>query len=283
MNDYRPLSALYEQYLARRISKRDFEEKLFRFLLENYDRFRVFKGDEDRWKEYLSWLYPRIARAIDSYRDTGSCFDAYMTGLVHATAKEYRYREADTYITEYMCWQTKAEEMVLFEGEPEYHEVSKDVSMPKGINPRQVLYLLLKSYFFVSDEYVKKVAKTIGMDAGTVQNMVNELRAKRSAKEAEILELRERVHSQHYRCLTYQRRMNSIQPGTLLYEKLRLRFERAQKRYRTMKKRLKAMRLTASNRLVAEVMGIPRGTVDSGLFSVKSRLAQHNTGLPCGF
>jgi len=274
MNGDKPLSALYEQYVARNLSRRDFEGRIFKYLLDNYERFRVFKGNEDRWKEYLSWLYPRFSRAIDLYRDVGASFDAYITSLVHNAAKEYRCREADHYMTEYTCWQARAEEMTLLETEPEYYEFRKDVSIPDGINPRQVLFLLLKSYFWVTDEFVEKVAATIGMKASEIKNMVRELREKRSRKETEIFELRERVHCQHYRCLTYEKRMAGVQPGTVHYERLKGRFERAKKRFYTMKKRLGGMRLAPSNRMIAEVMGIPQGTVDSGLFTIKSRISR---------
>jgi len=67
--------------------------------------------------------------------------------------------------------------------------------------------------------------------------------------------------------------MTGVQPGTDYYEKLKCRFERAKKRFYSMRKRLGGMRVAASNRMIAEVMGIPRGTVDSGLFAIRNRLA----------
>lgn len=271
----KPLSDLYQKYTMSKLQKKDFEGRIFLYLLDNQERFRIFNGNSDRWNEYLSWLYPRISRAIDLYRDVGSNFDAYITSLVHGAAKEYRCRETDHYITEHICWQARAEEMLLMESEPdystEYTEEKKEVSLPKDVNPRQILFLLLKSYFFVSDEFVKRVAQTIGMDHEIVQSFVDELRKRRTAKEAEILDLRDRLHCQHYRCLTYEKRMTCIQPGTRYYVKLKIRFERAKKRYYAMKKRLGGMRMAASNRMIAEVIGIPRGTVDSGLFAIRNR------------
>jgi hypothetical protein len=53
------------------------------------------------------------------------------------------------------------------------------------------------------------------------------------------------------------------------------RLERARKRYKAMRKRLGGIRMNASNRIVAEVLGIPKGTVDSGLFAIKNHLAPH--------
>jgi DNA-directed RNA polymerase specialized sigma24 family protein len=111
------------------------------------------------------------------------------------------------------------------------------------------------------------------MDVSAVQDMIDELRKRRSEKEAEIMDLRERIHSQHYRCLAYEKRMLNAQPGTEHHEMMKKRLERAKKRYKTMRKRLGGMRMSASNRMIADILGIPRGTVDSSLFAIRNRLA----------
>jgi len=271
----KPLSDLYELFIAGDLTKKNFEGMIFQHLLDNFEYFRAFKGNRDRWNDFLSGLYPRLARAVDLYRDVGSSFDAYITSLVNNAAREFRCRETDHKITEYVCWRARAEEMTAVESEPEYAEEHNVISIPDDVNRRQVLFLLLKSYFFVSDEFVKKVALSIGMQFDTIQNLIDELRKRRSEKEAEILDFRERLYCQHYRCLAYQKRMTSTQPGTEYHEKMKARFERARKRYYAMKKRLGGMRMSAPNRMIAEVLGVPRGTVDSSLFAIKNRLGSN--------
>jgi DNA-directed RNA polymerase specialized sigma24 family protein len=278
MKSEKHLSDLYQMYINGNISRKNFEGMIFRYLLESFERFRLFKGNRDTWNDFLASLYPRIVRAIDLYRDLGSSFDAYIASLIHGAAREYRCRESDRSITEYVCWKARAEEMAAAESEPEYNEPEynenlKCVSVPDDINPRQILFLLLKSYFFVSDEFVKRVSQTINMDAEAVQSIIDELRKRRSEKEAEITDLRERLHCQHYRCIAYQKRLNNTQQGTDYHERMKDRFERARKRFYKMKKRLGGMRMTASNRMIADVLGIPRGTVDSSLSAIKNRLA----------
>ena len=266
------LSDLYHMYITGNLQKREFEGRIFQYLLGNYEQYTVFDRNQDRWDEFLSWLYPRLKRAIDLYRDLGSSFDAYITSLVYNASREYRCREMDHRITEYICWQARAEELRVCEGENEYPEGPK-VSIPEGIKPRHILLLLLKSYYFVSDEYVKRVASVIGMESNVVLNMVDELRILRSGKEAEIMDLRERLYSQYYRCLAYQKRLNNAQSGMACYEKMKGRFERAKQRFLTMRKRLKGMRLDVSNRMIADVIGIPKGTVDSCLFAIRNHPA----------
>ena len=276
MDCYTPLFDLYSMYIAGDLPKNILEGRIFQHLLDNFERFRLFNGNREKWSDFLSWLYPRFSRAIDLYRNMGSSFDAYITGLVNSAAREYRCRESDHIITEYVCWKARAEETILQENEPEYLEEKKAVSIPDDINPKQVLFLLLKSYFFVSNEFVEQVAKAIGMDVSVVQGLIDELKKRRSEKEGKIMDLKDRLHCQHYRCLAYEKRMNNTQPGTEYHEKMKNRLERARKRYKTMRKRLRGMRLSASNRMIAEILDIPRGTVDSSLYAIKNRLAVQN-------
>ena len=266
-----PLMELYHLYSKGDLSKKNFESMIFQYLLDNYDKYGVFNGSRDLWDEFLSWFYPHLDRAIDLYRDLGSSFDAYIASLIYCASKEYRSREAEHYLTECICWQAKAEDMHLRENEPEYSELRENFSIPKDVKPRQILFLLLKSYYFVTDEYVERTAKVIGMKGETIWKMIEQLKELYSRREAEMMELRERVYCQHYRCLVYQKRMVISQQGTEHYEKMRRRFERAKKRFSTMKKRLGGIKMAASNRMIADVLGIPKGTVDSGLSAIKNR------------
>ena len=263
---------MYRLYKMERMSRKDLEGRIYQYLLDNYEKYRLFKGSRDKWNDFLSWLYPRISRAIELYRDQGSSLDAYINALVHGASREYRCREASHYLTEYACWRARAEEMMIQEDEPSYLDDRNNFSIPFYMKPRQVLFLLLKSYFFASDELVEQVAGAIGMETEEISRMIEELRKRRSDQEEEILNLRNRLQCQYYRCLAYQKQMKNACSGTEYYKRLEDRFERARIRFSRMKKRLGGMRKGASNRMIAEVMGIPKGTVDSGLYAIKNHL-----------
>ena len=266
------LSELFCSYRNGHLSKKEIEGRIYKHLLDNFERYRIFEGNIDRWNEFLGWFYPRLSRSIDLYRDMGSSFDAYITSLVHGASKEFRYRENEHYVTEFACWQAKAEEMSIHENEQEYCGKKMTAVIPEGIKPKQILLLLLKTYHLATEEFVEGTARAIGMDSETIWKMIDDLRKLCSERESEVLDLRERIHCQHYRCLVYQKKMNSAQFGTVYYETMKNRFERAKKRFFTMKKRLGGMRMTASNRMIARVLGIPKGTVDSGLYIMKKCL-----------
>jgi hypothetical protein len=165
--------------------------------------------------------------------------------------------------------------MVVCESEVEYLESHKEISIPKEIKPKQILVLLLKSYYFAPEELVQRVSRAIKIKTETVIGMIDKLRILRAQKEMDFAALRDRLHCQHYRCLAYEKRMNAAPQGSACYEKLRDRFRRAKLRFFSMKRRLERLRVDASNRMIADVLGIPKGTVDSCLFAVKNHLARH--------
>ena len=201
--------------------RNELEGRLFQYLLENPGRYNVFESDMDRWGDFLSWLYIRLSRAIDLYKDLGSSFDSYITGIIHTAAREYRSREAEQNLTEYACWQARAEEMKLYESEPVYNEAPKTKPISTDINPRQLLFLLLKSYYFATEEMIDKVARLNNIESSEVRRLIDELRNRRSEKDASIRELRDRLYLQHYRCLAYQKRMNCSQPGTEYHDRMK--------------------------------------------------------------
>jgi Arc/MetJ-type ribon-helix-helix transcriptional regulator len=274
MAQFMPLSELYHQYISGTLKKNEFDSKVFQYLLDNCERYRVFGGNRDRWNEFLSWFYPRLSRTVNLYRDKGSSFDAYMAAIIRSASKEYQYRETVHSITEYVFWQTRIEELAILNYELEYPEVpelSPVVFLPSDIKPKHILMLLLKSYDFVPDDFVQKIANAIGVEITYIRELIDRLHQRRLKREDEIRTLKERLYCQHYRYLAYQARMNAAFPGSFDYEMLKDRVVRAGKRFDSMKKRLQKMRQDATNQQVAEVLGIPKGTVDSTLHMLKNK------------
>jgi predicted transcriptional regulator with HTH domain len=294
MHEQNKLQNMYDGYKAGSLTRHDFEGRLFQHLLANAVQYRIFPKDESRWNEFVSCFYPRLSRAIDLYRDIGASFDQYISGLIYNGAKEYRGRETARSITEYSCWQARSRELAACESSPEYGASSDSEagerpalypaagrerrSISPRINRKHILLLLLKSYYFVSDEFTAQVARAIGMDPRKVKAMITELKRRRDKKEHEIHIIRDRLFSQYYRYLSMQERLNAAVPGSVQHEKMSACLERARKRLWVIKGRFRKMRRDAPNRLISEVTGIPKGTVDSGLFHIKRQFAEKMDG-----
>jgi biotin operon repressor len=264
------LNNLFKQYVKGILGKKDFEGLIFKTILKNSRYFYLFEGNEEETIDYLCWLYPRLSAAVKNYKETGASFAAYISALVRCSVKEYLSRQMDHHITEYAAWTAQAVDMEVHDGEPEYPEKTPE---PKIIlNPRQILLLLLKSYYFVSDDFLDRIAPSIGIEKEKLKKMIDDLRNQRTQREEDIHILRERIHCQFYRCIAFEKRLNAAAQDSIYYEKMRPRLERARLRLAAMRKRLAGIRLDATNQQIAEVLGISRGTVASGLFALRTRL-----------
>jgi hypothetical protein len=260
------------------LKKKQFEERVFESILENHQRFHLHDWDKDDYIDYICWLYPRMTRAIDNYRETGASFDSYISAMIRWSAKEYRSRLADHRVTEYAAWTLQSSEMLVHNNEPEY--LNSKAELKPVVNPRQILLLLLKSYYFISDDFLDRIAPSIGMKKDKLREIINNLRTLRINREEEIHSLQERIYDQFYRCITFEKRLNASVENSAHYVKMKSRLDRARLRLAAMRKRLTGIRLSATNRQIAEVLGIPKGTVDSNLFALRSGMDRKKPNPP---
>jgi hypothetical protein len=285
MQNFSSLNDLFRQYSRGSLEKRHFEELIFRSALGDYRRYHLFDGNREEYIDYLCWLYPRISRSIDNYRDTGASFDAYIGALIRYSVREYRSREADHRVTEYSAWKIHSSELSSRDRadtilaadteEPEYGERPSAVLIN---NPRQVLILLLKSYYFVSDDFAARAAPVIGMDKETVKDLLDRLRKQRIERDEAIGNLQERIHCQFYRCITFESRLRAMPADLACHARMKIRLERARLRLEAMKRRLAGTRTDATNRQISEILGVSKGTVDASLHALRTRWKRYQEG-----
>jgi DNA-directed RNA polymerase specialized sigma24 family protein len=264
------LSKLYARYSLGLIGKKELESRIFKFILDSRHEFRPYKWSDEEFVDFVCALYPRIRGAIDNYRETGSSFEAYITALVRWGIKESRSRKVDRHIVEYACWEAKAwdeaavqeEEDLYIEPEPVFGEV---------VNPRQVLVLLLKSYNYMSQDFLKRASPALNMDQKQLGDLVDRLRELRLKRDEDIRALRERIYTQFYRCIVLEKKLRNIVSDSGRYEKLQNRLVRGRLRLQSMRKRLSRMKTTASNREVAQILESSKGTIDAHLFDARDK------------
>jgi hypothetical protein len=274
------LNTLYEQYSRGVLERKRFEELLVESILENDQRFHLQHWEREDYIDYICWLYPRMRRAIDNYRDTGASFEHYITAMVLRSVREYRSRPAARNSSEYAAWAFKTAELELHEQEPDYSGGGRALKMVIVPPPntrkisQQILILLLKSYYFISDDFLHRVTPLVNVKKEKLLEMISSLRAMRIKHDTTIQGLQERLCGQFYRCLAYEERLRTVSDNAIQYASMQFRLERARRRFRLMRQRLAGMRLDATNRQVAEILGISKGTVDSTLSLFRKRIAQ---------
>jgi hypothetical protein len=277
MRDNLPLSKLMTRYSLGLISRKELEGHVFKFVLDNHQEFRPYKWTEEDYRDFVCSFYPRLSRAIDNYRETGSSFDAYISSMVRLGIRETRARKMDRHIAEYACWEAKAlDEAAVQEAEEVYNE--PEPAFGEVINPRQVLVLLLKSYHYMSQDFLERISPALNMDVEKIKDLIDGLRDLRLKREENIRALQERIYTQFYRCIVFEKKLKSAAQDSARRETLQRRLSRGRKRLQSMRERLAKMKTAASNRQVAQVLETAKGTVDAHMFNFKMKPGRY-TGM----
>jgi DNA-directed RNA polymerase specialized sigma24 family protein len=277
------INDLYSQYKNGAIGRTDFEGLLYQNLAGSKSKFVSNLWTRDEYDDFISWMYPRIHNAIDNYKATGASFEVYLATIIRVAAREYRVRRITENVTEYAVWTIRVPEQYANEEAPVYLPDSNKkpktkapppaaATVKKRNNPRQLLMLALKCYRYMSDDFIGKIARKTGIKRDKLTEMISQIREIRVERDAEIYLMRERVYSQFYRCIVYEKRLAFLPENSPAAITMKQRGEKARKRLEGMRERLASIRTDPTNRQVAQVMGISKGSVDSGLYALKTKL-----------
>jgi hypothetical protein len=188
-------------------------------------------------------------------------------------------RTAINEVTEQSAWNAQIPEFFAREETPGYffdkpdNEISQLILQIKGRkNPKQLLALILKCYYYISDEFIDKIAAHTEYDKKILKEMIEKLRAIREKREDEIYRMKERIYGQFYRCIAYEYRLSFLTDNTAVWSKLKQRLEKARVRLEKMRNRLLKVKTYPSNREIAGVIGITKGSVDASLFKLRIKL-----------
>lgn len=272
MEKTKPLNSMYRRFSLGKIQRKEFEATIFIHIKTNSYLYKLHVWDEDRRMDYLCWLYPRIQKAIDAYREIGASFDAYIWTLVRGSSREFIERETKRNNFEQSYWEAKAEESVYSQ---EKSLLDMQGSNPVIHNKRQILILALKCYSYLSEDAVQRTAKALDINIDVLHKHILSLRCKRLARDEYMHKLLDRIGLQYYRCLSMEKRIHAMPENSLFREELEGDLCKARERLDSMRRRYKGLRRLASNREIAEVLGLSKGTVDSSMHTLKWNWAKY--------
>ena len=264
------LNTLYSDFSVGLLDKREFEGEIFRVIRKNIHQFGLPGLNRDDHDDYISWLYPRIKSAVQNYQETGASFEAYINSLVRLTVREYRLRQTRSYAAESAAWLTRITDLYAGENEPQY-DCSTAIIDEELKRPRQHLILVLKCCSYVSDDFLERASSRLGIEPEALKEMVGRLKTLRMNRLAKIDQLREKAHTQLFRCLFYECCLQTMPDTTVASAQLRLRLDQGRTRLTRIRSKLARLRLDPSNNQIAEILGIAKGTVDTALHCLKQR------------
>ena len=279
------LNKIYSEFLDGSLRQDVFEGLIYQHLSIDQFKLNFSHWDRDEYDDFVSWIYPRIRKSVNAYIDVGASFDAFLSTVFRMAAKEYRTVITNKGITEYAAWSVRVPEMYAYEESPAYlcetGGEKPELSLSAFANlckikrrkksPKQLLILVLKCYFYISDDFLERVSPILEIDSGELKQMVERIKLIRRKHDDLVYDMRERIYCQFYRCIIYEKKLSLIIENSTKEIKLKEKLANARKRLEKMRLRLTRVRTDATNREVASVMGISKGSVDSNLYILKNK------------
>ena len=237
---------------------------------------RRFGWDEDACSEFYLFFHPRLLRVLDRFRDQGKPFESYLSSVLHWQVRSFARRQKRDEQAWVMGFRLAPD------AAPEPQDVADPVSFPvpchvelpplRTCDRKGLLYLVLKCCRRLDPGELAAAAAATGIDPRRLAGMAEQLRAGLEPVERRLAVLRERRNRAFSEARLLEAELIG-RPDDGRTEALRLRLAAANRRMNAAMARMARVRRDPTNREVARVLGVPKGTVDGGLFWLKRRLS----------
>jgi hypothetical protein len=256
--------------------------------------------DEDDAANALMKYRARIAKLVDRFEDRGVPFDAYLASSLRYLAKTVRRERRHASDRELVCERSipvgddeggvseavsaalEAKDGVLAAGdEGELRPAPRRRARARGGSVRcgalemaayssRLVYLAIKCAWEIDEEEVARVAASAGVEREWLSAAVEQARRSLENERSRVECLVERRNASWCRQRLLEKRLaDETEP----YRRARLSSALARERARCVKatEELGSLRTVVPNSVVARILGVPKGTVDSGLYYLRKR------------
>jgi hypothetical protein len=277
----------FANYKQGRLGKDDFACQVYAELTRVLKTYRVFHKDEALWADFPASLFSKVNAAIDRYSEKKDIpFSRYMFSLLKYWRIDWRSKARKNGAAERRAWQMRADEaeaaLAVSEPDMEYMPEMKEAvaSLRTRVplqNPQQILMLALKSYYCLSDDLLDAVSSATGVSIEQLLRLIEALHQKRQTAEKKFFGLREMMFGQYYKNISMERELRFHKEEGLPLGALQAQMAQGRRRQAALHRKLKNMRMQASNNDVAELLGVTKGLVDYTLSTLKTRyMKPHN-------
>jgi DNA-directed RNA polymerase specialized sigma24 family protein len=245
---------------------------------------RTMGWDEDACGDFYVFIHPRLIRLVDRFRDQGKPFESYLWAVLSWQLRNFARdrsrgeRRWNVSLRMEPGPGVSADDQSRVSDAADVNTDALDASaaiarhLRSPADRRNFLFLALKCSRLIDPENAPALARAAGITVGTLMDHVEALREMRRARENrhEMLRCRRNNAFAAIRLLETELRDQRDPEKRASAEKARAR---ARLRMSTSMTRMARVGLAPTNREISRVLGVPKGTVDSGLYWLKRKLA----------
>jgi len=263
--------SLTEKVLACRAGLLALKPVQDQILLLVYEHLRAGHRDEDDVSGFLLEFHPRIEGLMERFRDKGVPFrhfllrtvrwhwTSYLMAKTQAEANDHLLQEPNhlNYDESFVDSMDLAESPE-FEPQPEVHR-------------KRLVLLALKSAAYLEDLQVEEVCRRTGTDLAWLQSQVDQIKSSVESQARKVKSLTQRQGEVYWLRLVAEDRVRR-EPDPERRRAWEQRASLYRQRLSGLRERKRSVSLTPTHQDLGKMLGLPKGTVDSGIFHLKKEL-----------
>jgi len=237
--------------------------------------------DDDACGEFYLFCYSRLVRLLDRFRDQGKPFESYLCSVLGWQLRNFaRDRKKGE-----RCWNVSLRlepgKTVTHDEEPRLDggaspllaldsRIGRHIQTPT--DRRNFLFFILKSSRHIGPEKCPALADLAGVPVDRLERLLADLRQGRAHREARLDSFRRRRNAAFCQVRLLETELATETDGGKR-EALSARLRKARTRMHCAMDRMARVGLAPTNKEIACILDVPKGTVDSGLYWLKKKLA----------
>lgn len=251
---------------------------LYEYLLKKHEL------TDDERNDFFCYFYPKIPVLFDRFVYSGTPFEGYMLISARWQLKSFvsrsRKRETRLRHLELNAWREEyAPGYSIITPPDTAAEAAAELQQVFGIDPRtgtirkkasgrKILYVTMRGAMYVTDTMLYAVSQTVGCDLEWLYNCTQKLKRRMEKRNARLEHLKQRRNGLYLKILELHRSIEqTVDPDQR--NDLSGRLVAVQEHLSNALTEIARSTTEPSHKDIAEVLGIPKGSVDSGMHGLK--------------
>jgi len=241
---------------------------------------RTMGWDEDACGDFYVFIHPRIIRLLRRFRNQGKPFESYLWAVLNWQLRNFaRDRRKDERRWQVSLRVDPGALVTLEDRSADGDDLDAWASsaaltrcLRSPADRRNFLFLVLKHSHGLDPDRAPALARLAGVSANRLLTLAAALRDQRAGREKR----QELFRGRRNKCYAAIRLLETELQAETDPEKtasLQERLRRVRHRMRVAMDHLSRVALAPTNLEIGRLLGVPKGTVDSGLFWLKKKLA----------
>jgi RNA polymerase sigma factor (sigma-70 family) len=240
---------------------------------------RTMGWDEDACGDFYVFIHPRLIRLVDRFRDQGKPFESYLWAVLGWQLRNFareRKRSERSWQVSLRFGQgdlvaSDRDEVGESDAQPLRAFARLGAVIRSGADRRNFLFLVLKCSRALDEETARPLASIAGVTSEALLSLASALREMRLSREQRLETLRCRRNKAYAQSRLLETELQ-VETAPERIESLEKCLLRTRRRVRSAASRMARVGISPTNLEIARILGVPKGTVDSGLYWLKKKL-----------